>query len=1104
MKNNYLKKVCLLLVAGIWAANLPISSAPLSRQQASRNVQEFLKGKGFNIKTTTVRHAPLKDVGDGQESSPYYVFNIGDGDGFVIASGDDRSRAILGYADEGKIDTDSMPDGLKCMLKFYEKQIQQTSNNSKPAKAKSTVSYPVVEPMLTTKWGQNYPYNANCPIFPNTNERCPTGCVATAMAQIMFYHRKYSANEVTDDIPSYYGLNIGVPVNSIAKGTPIDWDNMLDYYGYSFTEDQEQAVANLMLYCGTSVEMNYYYYFSGAFSQDVPIALVKYFDYDNDLNLKKREDYKDTEWEKMIYEELGKGNPIFYAASSHAFVIDGHDGNGYVHINWGWNGMSDGHFLLTASSTNDEEVLDGYSYLQEAIFGAVPNGFFPRLTSQEISVTGNDVIDNLSSRTSIPVSLSMTVANLTGETHDFEQAIGLYKHGYLQSIVSQMGEITNMTSGTTKKQNVSFELESTLSQGAYTLVPLSRAKGSEKWRKNGNSDLFITLSIYAGKAKLTVGKPEEDGDIITFDCEEVRNICVKYWDLNGDGALSKEEAAAVTSLDMHFNSKEGITSFDELQYFTGLSSFKDSEFFRCQCLASVIIPPNVTSIGKNAFGDCNLKRIKITKNVTNIAENAFDGNGNLEDIRVEYGNTAYDSRNGCHALIETATNTLIRGCCNTVIPEDVVSIGSTAFSSCKGLKSLIIPNSVKNIGNYAFESCSNLISINIPDSVKRINHGTFSFCNSLEELIIPASVTSIGTCAFEYCKGLASIIIPSNVETIESQAFYGCTGLSEITLSEGVTNIEDWAFGNCSNLESITIPKSVTSIGSNPFSGCHDLKTIIVDADNSHFKSICNNSAILEIATNTLVIGTANTTIPEDIQAIGNNAFHYCNGLTSITIPSNVTKIGEAAFSNCGNLKEVVIMEGVTKIGEEAFSHCKSLKSVTIPSTVTKINNKTFYYCTGLESFTIPSSITSIGFIAFGSCTGLKSITIPSSVTYIYYYAFAYCSNLVSVTSNITNVFSTYSSAFVGCTNATLYVPKGLVSTYQSTEGWNIFSVIKEIPYTHDINGDGSIDISDVVCIVNKILGTSSDEGDSYDVNGDGKVDISDVVTLVNVILGKE
>ncbi len=179
MKTNCYLKACLFLIIGTLATIQPTFSTPITRQQAQKNVSEFLQGKGVNVKRMAMRHAPMSQE---EENAPYYVFNIGDDNGFVIAAGDDRAYSILGYSDSGHLDTDSMPDGMKYMLDFYAQQIAAAPETAGSVKKKAATSYPAVEPMLTTTWHQTYPYNANCPL--ENGERCVTGCVATAMAQV--------------------------------------------------------------------------------------------------------------------------------------------------------------------------------------------------------------------------------------------------------------------------------------------------------------------------------------------------------------------------------------------------------------------------------------------------------------------------------------------------------------------------------------------------------------------------------------------------------------------------------------------------------------------------------------------------------------------------------------------------------------------------------------------------------------------------------------------------------------------------------------------------------------------------------------------------------
>ncbi len=272
-----------------------------------------------------------------------------------------------------------------------------------------------------------------------------------------------------------------------------------------------------------------------------------------------------------------------------------------------------------------------------------------------------------------------------------------------------------------------------------------------------------------------------------------------------------------------FSGTEAIPSYNDLDVrpwidyvevveniiiYEGVRGIGKYAFYDCTGLTTVTIPASVKSIGNYAFENCSgLTTITIPASVTSIGDDAFAGCSNLATMTVEAGNTVYDSRNNCNAIIEKSTNTLIVGCKNTKIPDDVTSIGKRAFSGCTGLTIVTIPASVTSIGYAAFARCSNLATMTVEagNTVYDSRNG----CNAIIEketntLIvgckntkIPDDVTNIGDNAFEGCISLTTVTIPAGVTRIGGQAFYNCTGLTTVTIGSGVTYIGYDAFYQC-------------------------------------------------------------------------------------------------------------------------------------------------------------------------------------------------------------------------------------------------------------------------------------------------------------------
>ena len=502
-----------------------------------------------------------------------------------------------------------------------------------------------------------------------------------------------------------------------------------------------------------------------------------------------------------------------------------------------------------------------------------------------------------------------------------------------------------------------------------------------------------------------------------------------------------------------------------------VTSIGDWAFYGCIGLTSVTIGNSVTSIGNYAFWYCSrLTSVIIGNGVTSIGYAAFSSCPGLTSITVEEGNSKYDSRDNCNAIIETGTNTLIAGCKNTVIPNSVTNIGENAFYNCSGLTSVTIPNSVTSIGKSAFYGCSGLTSVTIPNSVTSIGKAAFEGCSKLTSITIPNSVASIGDRAFWGCSGLTSVIIGNGIKEVNGWVFVDCTNLTDVyCYAESVPTTGSNAFFNSPvGNATLHVPASAVDAykAADPWSNFKEIVALTnddpgpmgIEEINGIYYNLITNGNIAEVTRNPqkysgdIVIPPSVTYqgLDYSVTSIGNDAFYKCSGLTSVTIPNSVTSIGNNAFYQCRGLTSVTIGNSVTRIGDFAFSECIGLTSVTIPNSVTSIGEYAFHYCRGLTSITIPNSVTRIESSAFRDCSGLTSVTIPNSVTSLGNRAF-YGVDIPTVISLIENPFKIVSKSSDHRTfsqntfnNATLYVPKGTIDKYKATDGWKDFANIKE------------------------------------------------------------
>ena len=388
MKKNFLLLLSLMLLLSVSAI-----AGPRSYQQAKAIAQRQAAMLGIEMDAevaASAKAAPRMSVSSAVSPSAtcYYVFANGEDKGFTIVSGDDRMPEVVGYSAQGTYDPDHLPANYVGFMKAYQETVEallkgdaQVSGGLAEARQwrAERAGSAAVAPLLDgIKWDQREPYNNMCPLYDGTN-RSVTGCVATAMAQVMMYYQY--PKKLKSTIESYNTQTYGIQIPEISSGATYDWDNMLpDYSKSDYNSAQADAVAKLMYHCGAAVKMDYGP-LSGA--NVTPAILATYFGYDADLMQDlTRTVFTLQQWMTLIDNELKAKRPILYSGQAsdggHEFVCDGSDGKGLYHINWGWGGYQDGYFDLTIlqptkGGAGSGSAVDGYNRNCSMIIGIAPD-----------------------------------------------------------------------------------------------------------------------------------------------------------------------------------------------------------------------------------------------------------------------------------------------------------------------------------------------------------------------------------------------------------------------------------------------------------------------------------------------------------------------------------------------------------------------------------------------------------------------------------------------------------------------------------------------------------------------------------------------------------
>ena len=941
---DMIKKISLIVLASL--ISLGLSAEDISEEQARQIAVQFW---GDSTPSTARRAAASLLLTYQPEGSEFYVFNRPGGDGWVIVAGDNgASPTILAYSDKGSFDYNKSPDATKTFLTGYTKSIQDLRQSgiseSIPSKAPKRAAI-IVAPLLKTSWNQNTPYNNQCPTADEGGGRCPTGCVATAIAQIMNYwqwpkqgygkHTNTDNNETRDFSQSTY-----------------DWDNMLDSYS-DYTEVQANAVAQLMADVGCAMNMMYRSSESGTWAIDAAQALLRNFSYSGELHMHHMMDKKgikvnnltaeqgseiDEDDEALIRSELASKRPIYMGVSSrykekHAVVCDGYDADDYFHINFGWGSDADGFYRLYSMGKFGEYVSSELiTNIKPSPYGnssACVNGvWYTANGSEQVFVTGAEKQD-------------VTITNqveIGGKSRPVN---------YLWSSAFRETDLTNLTFPGT--------IKTIPEQAFYGCTQLETAD------LEGVTHIGKEAFVYNDHLRyVSLGDAlQEVGERAFYDCRSLTS-CVNFpatLRLIDKEAFSSTRIGCVIFAGKGFEIEEGGLNSNSKFSATGLEKAARLHSHSVGVLiGDFIISPTCQYDESAVTGEFD--HIILPKKLKKYDPSIFGLGTSAAEFAVKKGNSNYVSVNGM--LLTKDLKTLVAFPCYEIsdrqlikrdlayIPAGITKIEEHAFSN--GPSIVQIPASVKQMDG-AFTNCGSLRHLYMLGSTPPVINDEATFTPSINEygssckLYVPHGSKETYQQAnvwknFEniddselYLQGPLCYSISgdewANVADRNSEAtFDGHITIPGTVTIDGkqrhVDQIEGSAFWGDTQLKTVTITKDVMNNGS-AFIGCTNLYAFNVAAGNTNMHStdgmlFYSKTEYLGNAltvcppmqqTNTGIVERTQVVVPGETEWIGTGAPVFSSNMKRITIPAGVIRISYDAFKYCTNLK-TIICKGTT------------------------------------------------------------------------------------------------------------------------------------------------------------------------------------------------
>ena len=963
--------------------------------------------------------------------------------GFVIVSGDDRTVPVLGYSRTGNIDMEKMPENMKWWLEGYARQIEALRSGQQGLVSSGVrSSKAAIRPMIKTSWHQNEPYNFMCPDYDyvdydeegyDADSRCVTGCVATAMAQVMYYWSWPASCPAIDSYPIGHLEGETFVEDHRIKALPatsFNWNLMKTDYGWMETGESAHEVAKLMRYCGQAVGMGYGEGGSSAYLN--PSSLVKYFNYSKNLKELMRDHYLTSQWEDIIYEELANNRPVLYGGQSeygggHQFIVDGYDGNGLFHMNWGWGSMSGDDYFVLSLADMDNPGRNGktgwmaYQFDQSALVGVQPDQgevLQPTLVSyiDDGFESGNYTRENASSDFTNVSLGGFVVYSYTIEPTS-ERAVqvgwGLYQGDELTVIGSKDASIgTSLNSGIYNGMSVSFGAG--LADGKYQLCQIYKFPDATSWtRCYGDNNLVAVVSGTSLTVRLV------DTSNMAFTAANV--TCSEY----------PEENSPLT-------------------VFAELTNVGESQRLLATLWAK--------SPGSSEWTYVDSGTFYIDPGRTDEAQFTFTP---FEQGTYELKISTNDSE---EAL---ATATVSVAATETVVINNVTYLCTPAYQRAK-----VVQNDDADKEASSVYILQKVTAGGVDCDVKAIGDDAFNYWYMLTSVTIPEGIESIGKQAFIYCNSLSGLVLPSTLKSIGSEAFMDNNSLSTVVSNVAVpftlpeNTFVRWVYDESTGISTLVSSPATLYVPLQTLSGYQAAgwtsqfakveEGMPFDYSDGTLKYFCSP-------------GSKTATVIQD---------ESYKTLTSVVIPATITvdeenykvAIGNMAFYECDNLTSVTIQDGITVIGDRAFEGA-SQAEFTLPGSLKTIGESAFWNANGLKGLVLPEGLETIGEGAFAFCGQLQTVELPSTLTSIGARAFLGNNNLTAVKSKLASPLAIAESTFAywdwdnennkdifSKTSAVLYVPIGTQEQYQSSTGWNMFAKIEEgFPFEHS---DGTLKYS--------------------------------------------